>query len=89
MAISIHKFANENNFYVLCLFLYLYVIMQTFAIPGPLILSILSGSVWGVKKGFLVTSFSATFGSACCYTLSSVFLKKYLMNSYSKKIKIF
>eukprot|EP00803_Ostreobium_quekettii_P002582 evm.model.scf_1029.4 EVM.evm.TU.scf_1029.4 scf_1029:50260-54680(-) len=48
----------------------LYIVMQTFAVPGTLWLSILSGSVYGPKLGLMLVSAMSTTGSCCCYYMS-------------------
>lgn len=89
MAETLARYAKFHNLYVFGLFVYVYVFMQTFAIPGPLILSILSGAIWGLFKGFWITSFCATLGSACCYTLSSVFLEEFVERKWPQKVALF
>lgn len=44
--------------------------MQTFAIPGPIILSILSGAIFGGFQGFCMVCVCATTGASMCYWLS-------------------
>ncbi len=38
-----------------------YVLMQTFAIPGTLTLSILSGALYGVRRGWLLVAGEHSF----------------------------
>ncbi|GAB4817853.1 hypothetical protein N2152v2_004899 [Parachlorella kessleri] len=47
-----------------------YVLMQTFAIPGTLTLSILSGALYGVRRGWLLVAAVSTVGACSCYCLS-------------------
>jgi uncharacterized membrane protein YdjX (TVP38/TMEM64 family) len=44
--------------------------MQTFAIPGTLSLSLLSGAFFGLKVGFPLVSLISTLGSTSCFVLS-------------------
>ena len=50
----------------------MYVFLQSFAIPGPVFLSILSGALFGGVLAFFLVASCATFGACCCYMLSSV-----------------
>eukprot|EP00879_Flechtneria_rotunda_P013407 GHRR01013997.1.p1 GENE.GHRR01013997.1~~GHRR01013997.1.p1 ORF type:complete len:182 (+),score=41.87 GHRR01013997.1:488-1033(+) len=50
----------------------LYVIMQTFVIPGTISLSLLAGALYGSTKGFLLIACVSTVGSCCCYRMSSL-----------------
>lgn len=53
--------------------LMLYVIMQTFAIPGTISLSLLSGALYGSTKGFLLIAGVSTIGACSCYGMSCLF----------------
>ena len=50
----------------------LYVLMQTFAIPGTISLSLLAGALFGHAVGFAMTALISTVGSSCCYAMSWV-----------------
>lgn len=53
--------------------LMLYVIMQTFAIPGTVSLSLLSGALYGSTRGFILIAVVSTLGSCSCYCMSKLF----------------
>jgi uncharacterized membrane protein YdjX (TVP38/TMEM64 family) len=53
--------------------LMLYVIMQTFAIPGTVSLSLLSGALYGSTYGFMLIAVVSTLGSCSCYCMSKLF----------------
>jgi uncharacterized membrane protein YdjX (TVP38/TMEM64 family) len=53
--------------------LMLYVIMQTFAIPGTVSLSLLSGALYGSTHGFMLIAVVSTLGSCSCYCMSKLF----------------
>eukprot|EP01017_Pseudomicrothorax_dubius_P029120 TRINITY_DN3507_c0_g2_i2.p1 TRINITY_DN3507_c0_g2~~TRINITY_DN3507_c0_g2_i2.p1 ORF type:complete len:279 (-),score=36.67 TRINITY_DN3507_c0_g2_i2:50-886(-) len=63
-------YTKSNYYLVVFIFCYLYVLLQSFAIPGPLILSILSGALFGFKTGFILVCICATFGASACYMIS-------------------
>jgi hypothetical protein len=56
--------------FVLAAYCAIYVGMQAFAIPGPLVLSIIAGALWGPWKAQLVIAACATSGATACYGLS-------------------
>jgi uncharacterized membrane protein YdjX (TVP38/TMEM64 family) len=60
--------------------------MQTFAIPGPLILSIVSGALFGKVYGFILVCIVSTFGASGCYLLSSSFARYFVFKFFSKRI---
>eukprot|EP00877_Chromochloris_zofingiensis_P012554 jgi/Chrzof1/7552/Cz02g28050.t1 len=53
--------------------LMLYVIMQTFAIPGTISLSLLCGALYGSTRGFFLIALISTLGSTACYCMSWCF----------------
>ena len=55
---------------VLAFFVSLYIVKQTFAIPGSVILNLLGGSLFGALGGFLLCNFLACIGATCCYCMS-------------------
>ncbi|EGR29618.1 transmembrane protein 41b, putative [Ichthyophthirius multifiliis] len=90
----IDRFNEENPYFVLISFCYLYVFLQSFAIPGPVFLSILSGALFGFIKGFILVCLCATTGACCCYGLSytlgrGIVLKYFpdLLVKFNKKVQ--
>jgi len=61
----------ESPSHVLVAMTALYVGLQAFAIPGPLVLSIVSGAVFGVWRGQALVAVWATSGATLCYLLSA------------------
>ena len=55
----------------LAVFIALYCGLQAFAIPGPLVLSIVAGALYGLAKGQLLIAACATSGATLCYALSA------------------
>eukprot|EP01083_Nonionella_stella_P125345 379054_1 len=66
--LSVYK--EENYWSVLGVFCVLYVFLQTFAIPGPIVLSLLSGALFGKYIGLAIVSIVATIGAMFCYLLT-------------------
>lgn len=49
-----------------------YVLMQTFAVPGTIMLSLLAGGLYGTWRGAALVAVVSTAGSCSCYCLSWV-----------------
>ncbi len=47
-----------------------YILMQALALPGSIVLSILAGALFGLWKGFLLVTLTATAGASASYLLS-------------------
>lgn len=67
----------------------LYVIMQTFAIPGTISLSLLAGALYGSTKGFLLTALVSTLGSSSCYGMSCLFGRPIAKAVWKQKLEDF
>jgi uncharacterized membrane protein YdjX (TVP38/TMEM64 family) len=85
----IRKYADQNFAYVLTLFVYLYILLQSFAIPGPVFLSIISGSLWDFYFSLFISSMSATIGATICYLLSLMLFKGWILKLWPTKIVTF
>jgi len=53
-------------------FAWLYLFVQTFAIPGSFLLNIVAGILFGEAAGLMLVACMAASGASCCYMLSSV-----------------
>ncbi|KAL6770581.1 hypothetical protein ACKKBF_B31820 [Auxenochlorella protothecoides x Auxenochlorella symbiontica] len=61
--------ATSPNIVAVC-FCMAYVVMQSLAIPGTLVLSVLAGAIYGHWRGWALVSGISTLGALSCYTLS-------------------
>ncbi|CAG9332689.1 unnamed protein product [Blepharisma stoltei] len=75
-------YTQNSYYYVISLFCFLYVFLQSFAIPGPLILSILGGALFGFWKAMLVVTTCATLGATLCYILSETLGKGIIIRKF-------
>lgn len=66
-----HYKASYPN-YALGSFCIVYISLQTFAIPGPIVLSILSGALYPFLSAQILVAFCATTGASLCFFLSYV-----------------
>ena len=60
--------------------------LQTFAIPGPIFLSILSGAIFGGVKGFCLVGLCATSGASLCYTLSWILGRNLVKRHFHQRL---
>ena len=70
LAGALTRYRTDHRGSLLALFVLLYVFLQSFAIPGPVFLSLLAGPLFGFYVGLLLVSFSAWLGACLCYWLS-------------------
>lgn len=69
------EYKVENPVWTVATFSTLYATLQAFAIPGPMILSIVSGALWGTWTGQGIVLLCSCIGSASCYLLSATLAK--------------
>lgn len=67
---SVYRQSNEH--FLLVGFVLIYVTLQSFAIPGPIVLSILSGALYPFFAAHLLVAACATTGATMCFLLSRI-----------------
>jgi len=65
-------------------FCYLYILLQSFAIPGTIVLSFISGALFGWLNGVLLVCLCATFGSCVCYGIADTLAKYAVLHWFPK-----
>jgi len=79
---------QENYYTVLLFFCSLYILKQTFCIPGSLWLNLWGGSMFGLFAGFPLCCFLTTFGAGCCYWVSHLIFRGLVERFFYKKIQM-
>lgn len=85
----IRKYTDSNYNHVLLAFCSLYVTMNTFSIPGPIFLSILSGPLFGPYKGFALVCACATTGCSLSYWLAHLLAKELVERCLADRLNMF
>jgi transmembrane protein 41 len=70
LSVTLSRYKRDHFTSVVLLFCLSYIFLQSFAIPGPVFLSLLSGPLFGFRLALFLVSLSATAGASCCYWLS-------------------
>ncbi len=71
LKVCVSEYDRLHPTWTLIVYSSVYVALQAFAIPGPLILSILSGALWSYPKSQVLIAACATSGAGLCYGLSN------------------
>ena len=82
----VERYAATRPIYVRLCLCFLYIFLQAFAIPGPLLLSILAGALFGFVEGFITVCICATIGACCCYLLSETIGKSLVLNYFPQML---
>uniref|UniRef100_M4C042 VTT domain-containing protein n=1 Tax=Hyaloperonospora arabidopsidis (strain Emoy2) TaxID=559515 RepID=M4C042_HYAAE len=64
------QYRDHHAGFVLSSFCIVYITLQTFAIPGPIVLSILAGAMYPFLYAHVLVAFCATTGASLCFLLS-------------------
>ncbi|TDH68868.1 hypothetical protein CCR75_004175 [Bremia lactucae] len=64
------QYREHHSAFVLASFCIVYIALQTFAIPGPIVLSILSGAMYPMVQAQILVACCATTGASLCFMLS-------------------
>lgn len=83
---SIKNFYLNNMVMVVFLFTLIYIISAALSLPFALILTILSGAIFGLMLGTIIASFSSTIGATICFLISRYIAKDFIQNKYKKQL---
>lgn len=75
--------------YTLASFMITYISMQAFAIPGPIVLSILAGALFPFFWAQVIVATCATSGASVCFLLSYFYGKGVVNRLFSKPLEQF
>ncbi|GET86833.1 hypothetical protein, conserved [Leishmania tarentolae] len=69
---DLQKLAQQQYWQVLCFITSLYLTLQTFCIPGTVVLNAAIGAVMGTLMGVPYCTLLGTIGSMCCFLFSRI-----------------
>ncbi|VDM73784.1 unnamed protein product [Strongylus vulgaris] len=67
--------------------LVVYIALQSFAVPGSIFLTILSGYLFNFPIALLLVCFCSATGASICYLLSYMFGRDLVMRNFPEKLK--
>ncbi|XP_074660326.1 transmembrane protein 41A-like [Tubulanus polymorphus] len=85
---SLGEYKTVHSGYVLALFCSAYLYKQSFAIPGSVFMNILGGALFGSLYSFPLVCFLTATGATCCYAMSRMFGKVYVIKYFPNKVKL-
>lgn len=85
----VSKYTDDYKLQVLLGYCTIYIFMQTFMIPGTIVMSLLAGSLFGVAQGMALVVFTASAGASCCYLLSKLIGRPLAMWLWGDKLHYF
>lgn len=86
LGIILKKYSNDHYYSVLVAFVSAYVFLQTFAIPGSIFLSILSGFLYPFPLAISIVCICSALGATFCYFLSFIVARKLVLRYFKERI---
>ena len=81
---NILLYSQDNYFISILLFFFFLFCYSTLSLPGLIIFTCLSGYLFGIYHGFIISILSVTFGSLVFFILSKIFFKLFFIEYYGK-----
>ena len=76
---------SQDNFFISILFFFLFLLCYSMlSLPGILIFITMSGYLFGIYYGYIISILSITFGSLVFFILSKIFFKYFFIKYYEK-----
>ncbi|CAO1377008.1 unnamed protein product [Diamesa serratosioi] len=85
LGLVLNRYKDLYYFQVMCGICLVYLFLQTFAIPGTLFLSILSGFLFRFPIALALTCFCSALGATLCYMLSQIVGRKLVKHYFPQK----
>lgn len=85
LGIVLNKYKSENYYQVMAGVFITYIFLQTFAIPGSLFLSILSGFLFPFFTALALVCTCSMVGASLCFLLSQLLGRKLVLHYYPEK----
>lgn len=78
----IDSYVEAKPLYVVLSFTFIYVFLQSFSVPGTVLLNIMAGALFSFFPAFLLVSFCAGTGACGCYLLVFSFGKGIILRCF-------
>ena len=85
----VEQFEAENSFLAATFFFLLYVLVAALSIPGVLVMTLLSGAIFGFLEGFFLSSFASTIGATIAFFISRLLLQDWVKNRFKIHLSSF
>jgi transmembrane protein 41 len=85
----LEQYTDSHRFSVIGAYLYLYIFLQTFSIPGSLFLSFIGGALFGFELGVILADIAGTVGAMCAYGMAYIVGRRLLERFFPSKLETF
>jgi uncharacterized membrane protein YdjX (TVP38/TMEM64 family) len=84
---QLRTYYNHHPFSTMGIFLGTYVFITSLSIPGAIVLTLLSGAIFGVWNGTLLVSLGSTAGATIAFLMSRYLFRESLMKKFQRKFR--
>ena len=77
---------SSHRFLTLVVFVLLYIMMSALALPGPLVMSLAAGAVFGVAAGTVCVTFAATVGASLAFLAARYLFRDAIMRRFGRRL---
>lgn len=85
---EIQNLYSTNPFWVLTIFTGAFLFLTSLAIPGSIVLTILSGAIFGTFNGVVIVSMSGTIGATLSFLISRYLLKEHFEEKFHHQFNV-
>lgn len=89
MSQVVQNYTKNSYYYVVSAFCFVFLLLQSFGIPGPIVLCFLSGAVFEFKVAISLVTVCSTVGSTVCYLLSHTLGRGVILAFFPKAVRKF
>ena len=82
---EINALYQQRPFLVLSVFSGAFLFLAIFAIPGSIVLTVLSGAIFGAFNGVIIVSVCGTIGATCSFIIARFLLRNYLSKKFHRQ----
>lgn len=87
LGLVLNRYKDDNYYQVLVGVFVTYIFLQTFAIPGSLFLSILSGFLFPFFNAIILVCTCSAIGASLCFLLSQLLGRKLVLKYFPERAK--
>lgn len=84
---AFQEFYSNDSVTTVALYLFIYVAVTAFSLPGAAILTLAGGALFGFLVGTIVVSFASTIGATLAFLVARFLLRDAVQQKFGDKIK--
>lgn len=83
---GIRSFHEKNPYTMIMIFMGAYIAITAMSIPGAIVLTLLSGAVFGVWKGTMLVSLASTIGATIAFLMSRYLFRETMLKRFKNQM---